>query len=180
MGLSRKIYNLEERKVEALRLLALGNSVVTVCSLIGVSGFAFYSWMKKDDRFKLSVDKVRNSSEKMLLRNGVGILASGHDEVTEETEWIDVDDEGRPIKRKRKVKHNPPNVIALKMLANKHDKDYNEKVYNDTSSISIRITQQDRSLSIEERLKLLESDASGVIECNDYKELEDLVDIDPP
>lgn len=173
-----RILNVEQKKSEALRLFALGNDVGKICDLIGVSYPTLQKWRNKDVRYGKIWKKVEEESERIIFKKGLKQLAMEHQEVTDEMEWLDLDDEGRTIKRKTKIRKLPPNPVALKMLANKYEKEYNDKVYNDNSSnINIRITQRDRSLSIEERLELLESDAKGSIDCNDYKYLEE---VDPP
>jgi len=168
------VFNVERKKSEFLRLFALGNNVTQCALLVGVSMPTYRRWLKKDFGFELSFNKIKEGKAHQLLNDSLESLASWHEEEVIETESISVDDEGRPQKVKRKITKKPPQVPALKMLANKYDKEYNEKVYNDRegTNINIRITQQDRSLSLEERLALLEKDASGVVECNDYRELD--------
>ena len=172
------VFNVEAKKSEFLRLFAAGNNISQCCLLIGISRTSWQRWFKADHNFASTFEKIKAGKANELLNDSVETLSSWHEEEVIETETTEmtVDDEGKPVavKTKRKKIRKPPSVPALKMLANKYDRTYNDKD-NAESNITIRITQRDRSLSIEERLKLLEEDAKGMIEDVEYKEI-----IDPP
>lgn len=164
-----KIVNVEEKKVEALRLISSGFNFGEVCKGLGISYSVFYKWRKLDHRFNSLVEGCRNERELIALDRGLAILAEGSEETILTEEYTELDEDGRPRVIKKRVRKIPPDIGALRMLANKHERVYNEK--GDASQIiNVRITQRDRSLSFEERIKLLEDDSKGIIEGEVVKE----------
>jgi len=150
--------------------------------MLGVSLSAIRYWMARDSIFKQQCDSMQTLAAQEVIGTGLQRLALGAVEVTNTEEWIDDSNPDRIIKMKQSTKHLPPSVMALTRLANRYaPNQYNDAVHED---ITIRITQRNRSLSIAERLLVLQSDTSSEakdikdiesIECN-YKELETPLD----
>ena len=131
------------------------------------------SWFKKDERLQKVLDKVKTEGMKELIENGFTRLATGYveEEVTEE--WMDtkvINGEEVPVKRVKKQKVKAPSEKALMALAAKYDKGQYKEVDSASTEINIRISQKDRSLTTEERLRLLESEKNSVVNA-EYREL---------
>ena len=151
---------------------------------INVSVSTLSNWRNNDPSFRLGIDRAKKASSLRAIGLGLNKLASGYDEITNKDEWIEENAEGDIIKRSRTVKQVAPNLAAIKTLANKYaPNEYGAD--SDSGNITIRITQKDRSLTLAERLLVLEGDKSldslDDIEVNakDIKHLEAL-DLDPP
>jgi len=71
---------------------------------------------------------------------------------------------GEETKAKRiiKTRRLPPDIKALRMLAYKYAKGEYEDSEKDALGLEIRITSQDRGLSLEERMELVRKDAEAI------------------
>ncbi len=151
---------------------------------VNVSASTISNWRCRDASFKAGIERAKKARALRVIGVGLDKLASGYDEITNRDEWIEENESGDIIKRSRTVKQVAPSLGAIKTLANKYaPNEYDSD--SDSGNLTIRITQKDRSLTLAERMQVLESDKSldslgdiGV-DANDIKQLEDLV-IDPP
>jgi hypothetical protein len=119
------------------------------------------------------MDRIRKAGTRDRIEGSLNKLASGfiQEEVTEKFYVVDeVTGEVKEVTRRRK--YYPPDSKAIDMLARKYcDGEFTEKKIEE-KNIHIRITQKNRALSLDERIKLLESDSKeGEIEA-EYREIE--------
>lgn len=161
-----------EIKGKVIDLIAQGLPLLTIQERVGVNRNTIYNWIAKDERFKKAIDKAKERYAKGQIENKLWQLANGYheEEVTEEFMGVKViNGEEVPCKYTKKVKVKAPSEKALMALASKYSpKEYSE---DNETTINVKITQRDRSLTTEERLKLLEDEGKETIELNDYKEL---------
>ena len=164
----------EKKKARFLRYVLEGHTVVDACRLSGFSEATYYRYRKVDSKFKQRVINALDIRGKETVTKGLHKLAIGAVQVEEKTETFTKDEAtGEYIKKSTKVTNLPPNVKALQLLASKHlPNEYND---NKDSNINITITQKDRALTIEDRLKILSKDAVEgediELDASDYKEL---------
>jgi len=141
--------------------------------LIEVHEGTLRQWFKRYPRFKESFDRIQKEHFEGFIEDKLYSLANGHDEVETIEEYHTekmIDGESVPVKVVNKVKKKAPDIKAIQSLANKYVPNTYKEV-DSASNINIKITQSHRSLTTEERLKLLESEGNEVIEVNDYKNL---------
>lgn len=161
-----------EIKGKVIDLIAQGLPLLTIQERVGVNRNTIYNWIAKDERFKKAIDKAKERYAKGQIENKLWQLANGYHEEEVVEEYMGeklVNGELRPCKYTKKVKVRAPSEKALMALASK----YSPKEYSgdNETTINVKITQRDRSLTTEERLKLLEDEGKETIELNDYKEL---------
>jgi hypothetical protein len=166
-------------KGRIVRLISEGLEEENALGIVGLHQATFKSWVAKDERFKRSVERAESFKYKTIIARSLEKLAKGTQMVDEVDEWIEECDERGRVKRKKTKREILPNVNAIQKLANKYcPEEYQDK---DSSNITIKITQKDRSLTTEERLRILESDKSIKtsddieINPNDIKHIEDLL-----
>lgn len=167
-------------------VLVNGSSVRTLSVNFSLSTQTIYSWLRQDARFKKGYDGAKDQYYKELIDTSLNRLALGVETIEETREFIEIDDTDseKVVKVRRTTKQGIPNINAITKLANRYTQgEYDND--SDTGNITIRITQKDRSLTIEERRKVLEEDKSLTIgtaievDANDIRELEG-VSIVPP
>jgi transposase-like protein len=161
------------RKALTIELIGQGLGVVEVARRLGIHRNTINYWLQKDSRFSKAIEKAKEQYAKETIEGNLWKLATGcHEEETSE-QWIGTKrlKDGRevPVTYSRKVKVRAPSEKALMALASKYAPKEYEKDHETT--INVKITQRDRSLTTEERIKLLESEGSEVVEVNDFREL---------
>ena len=182
-----RFINRQDREIlkqRYIRGIYEGLSSGELLALVNVSLSTLTNWKNNDPVFLKGIDRAKEARSKRIITSGLDMLASGYEEITEHEEWIEETNSGEMIKRKRTTKQVAPNIQAIMKLANK----YTTGDYCDASSggdITIRITQKDRSLTIEERLRILEGDKSlesledVTVDSKDIRYLESL-ELVPP
>lgn len=180
--MSRAIGPKEKLRMKALvvNLVGQGLPMSTIQERLGINRNTVANWAKKDGRFSKAIEKAKELYAKDKIEAKLWQLANGYHEEELTEEFIGtkvVDGEEVPCKYRRKVAVRAPSEKALMALASK----YAPKEYSKDKEVihNVRITQRDRSLTTEERLKLLESEGSEVIEVNDFKELA-IGEFEPP
>ncbi len=162
----------EELKTRILLAMRSGLSFCDAVNSVGVGLTTAEGWLKRDRFFKRGVKNLRERVAKEVIESGLMRLASGLELVELRESWSYEDDRGT-VSCSKVTKEQLPNVNAIKLLANKYaPNEYSENI----NEVSIKITQRDRSLSTEERLKLLGSKSLSKedIEAT-YKLIEDRV-----
>ena len=160
-----------------LKYILEGHTVANACYLVGINEATPYRWTVSDKEFKEKYYRARKIRAKKSISVGLNKLVEGATEVTERTETFTKNEEtGEYIKKSTTTKKLPPNVKAIQLLASK----YEPNVYkdNDTKEININISQRDRALSIEDRLRILNADAieGETIELDDSEYNSETVD----
>lgn len=179
MGKVRKAYRERERrsiKAEVIKLISEGHSLNSASDVLGVSNVTLYSWAKKDTLFQRAVDTAKEKGGRGLVESGLYKLARGADEVETTEQWVGkkvlMNGDEVPCTFSRKVKKKAPSEKALAMLAQRYAPEYVDN--EDHNKLTIKITQKDRTLTIEERLNLLKLDKEDAIEITDFKDLGEL------
>jgi len=151
---------------------------------LNISLSTLTNWKNKDDQFVKGIERAEKASSLRAISAGLNQLATGYDEVTNKEEWIEEREDGTMLKRSRTTKQVAPNLNAIAKLANKYAPNEYDNANNE-GNITIRITQKDRSLTIEERLRILEGDKSlesledVEVDASDIRHLESL-ELVPP
>ena len=170
--MNRKSRDAKKALVVQLRGQAL--SWESIASIVGVASNSILNWRRNDERFRKACEVATKGAVRGLVEHNLYELAKG----AKEEETIDkymvtrLDKNGNEqlVERTHRIKYKPPSEKALGMLAHKYAKGEYESNKDKEITHTIRITQQNRSLSIEERKELLANEGSEVIEV-DYKEL---------
>lgn len=179
---SKRSFNIRERRVimaELIRYLVEGFSVSEACRSLGLSTNTFYQWAVKDQLFKRAVDAAKERGGKALVEKSLHKLARGANEEELTEQWVGVkvvEGEEVPCSFSRKYKTKAPSEKAVALLAAKYAPEYTDK--GGTKELTIKITQKDRTLSMEERLNLLKSDKEDTIDVTDFKHLGELAGSD--
>lgn len=164
----------DDKMIQAIRLRAQGLSFVAIATCVGINSNTLHTWRRKYPHFDKSLTIVEERAAKDLVEHSILELAKGAKEEEHIEEWMEtrmIDGEEVPVKRVKKVKYKAPNEKAINMLAYRHDRGTYTNEDKVENNLTIKITQQNRSLSLEERKKLLEDEGKEVIEV-DYKELQ--------
>lgn len=158
-------FNLDMR-VKILGLLMSGYSLDEVCKHVGIHRHTLTKWQAQDKDFKRSIKEAVNHAMKSLVSDTLIELAKGVEKSEETIEYFDTikDKDGNEQKVKRTIKTRklPPDIKALRMLAYKYAKGEYVDEEADKLGLEIRITSQDRGLSIEERKALIAKDAEAI------------------
>jgi transcriptional regulator with XRE-family HTH domain len=156
-----------------LQELREGYSMSEAARRIGLAPQTLVNWRKHDVMFQRAVDYAYWETGRGIVEDNLYRLAQGAETEEITVESVDEDEQGRPVRTKRTVKKQPPSVKALSLLASKFCK--GEFTEGDDGTITIKITQKDRSLTMDERKAILNKDKeeSSDIEAIDYKDLED-------
>jgi len=150
--------NSSKNKARFLKYIIEGHTVERACRLVGIDQSTPYRWCYVSKEFKQKYDNAKAVKAKGYIEKGLDKLVSGAVEITEKTEVFTKDeDTGEYIKKSTTTKKLPPNIKALQLLASKYMP--NEYKDNDTKEINITISQKDRALTIEDRLRILNDDA---------------------
>lgn len=174
-----KIFNSEQKeamKHEIKRLYGTGLTYVDCCSVVGISPDTLLKWKREDPYYKKALDNVRDIMMRNRVENGINKLIEGGESKEEKIEYIEkrmINGEEVPCKVTRTIKKHMPDYKALMSAARKYAPELSEQK-DANIGVNIRITQRDRTLSMEERKKLLLED----VECNDFKVLDDLIELD--
>jgi len=159
-----KPFNVVDKEIvkeRYLHYIVEGNGVVAAAKLCGVHPQTIERWKKQDRYFNKAVENARSNTAKEAIEKGLAKLAAGADETTIKDEWVEdrlVDGETRQHRVSKVVKTTKPDLGAIRMLATKYAKGEYE---GDAGELTIRITQKDRTLTIEERRKLLSAEANN-------------------
>lgn len=138
-----------------------GRTDSEIAKALGVNYSTLQAWLKSDPKFKELVREQQREVARQDIAVGLRHLAQGfvQETIKEEKVVIEVDDMGNEITKKitTSKKTMPPDTKALAMLANKFAP--NEYSGEDQNTLNIRITGKNTSMSIEDRLALLNDDA---------------------
>lgn len=138
-----------------------GRTDSEIAKALGVNYSTLQTWLKSDPKFKELVREQQREVARQDIAVGLRHLAQGfvQETIKEEKVVIEVDDMGNEITKKitTSKKTMPPDTKALAMLANKFAP--NEYSGEDQNTLNIRITGKNTSMSIEDRLALLNDDA---------------------
>lgn len=167
--------NSAELKSKLLYFLVEGYSLDEIKASLAISHYTLRHFLK-DAKFKERYDRAFEEGMRNLIYKNLRQAASGQEVREVSKEYIKeemINGEPTAVKVKETVKQVPPDLKAISLLANKFE---NALVKSDTAhNVNVTISSRDRSLSISERIALLESEKSNVIEVDagDYKELLD-------
>lgn len=158
-------FNLDMR-VKILGLLCKGYTFDEVCDEVGIHRQTLTKWQYQDKDFKRAVKKAKDRAMKSLISDTIVELAKGVEKSEETIEYFDTikdkDGNEQKVKRTIKTRRLPPDIKALRMLAYKYAKGEYIDEEADKLGLEIRITSQDRGLSIEERKALIAKDAEAI------------------
>ena len=163
----------EDNKVKCIKLAAQGLSSKAIGQVVGISPVTIATWKRSDPLFAKAMDKVKSEAARDLVEHSLFELAKGAKEetITEKymvTEMVDGEEKSKEVTKT--IKYKAPSEKAIAMVAYKHDRGSYASEEKETNNLTIKITQQNRSLSVEERRALLVSEGTEAIEV-DYKEL---------
>ena len=155
----------DEDKIKCLKLAAQGLSQKAIAQVIGRNPSVIVAWKAKDPIFKKAYEKVKTDAARDLVEHSLFELAKGAKEETIQDKYMvkEVVD-GEEVVKERTVttKYKVPNEKAVAMVAYKHDRGSYVNEEAKDNNLTIKITQQNRSLSIEERRALLEQEGKEV------------------
>lgn len=160
-------------KIRAVLMAGKGFSNVEISADLGIQVGTLRSWLYKDKAFKSRFDRAKESWGKEFIEERLVTSANGGELVTTEDTFILEDENGNKRKRKVTKKRIPPDPRAIELLARKYAPDDYAKKEKVETELKVRITQQDRSLTFEERLAILErdKDEGSTVEVVDFKEV---------
>jgi transposase len=155
-----------DMRVKILSSFVDGYTALEVADRCGINKGTLERWARKHKQFGLAIKRAKNSAMKSLIADTLIELAKGVEKSEETIEYFDTikDKEGNEQKVKRTVRTRklPPDIKALRMLAYKYAKGEYIDEEADKLGLEIRITTQDRGLSIEERKALIAKDAEAI------------------
>lgn len=134
-----------------------------IAVMLGVTEATLHRWFKKFPKLKNDFEAVNKQVELSIVERGYRLLAMGT-AVTEETrEYFEdtLDAEGNKIgqvKITKKTKILPPDPKALAVIAKRVGSDY---IAEDSKDINItinKITEANKAISIEDKLKIIQAD----------------------
>lgn len=170
----RKLTVDNEEKGKFLQFLFEGYCEEEIKRLLNVKTWQIARW-KTDPKFRDRYNQALSEGIRNLIYKNLRLSASG--QVVEEVSREYVKEEiigGEPtaVKVKEVKRQIPPDVRALTKLASKFAAELNEEV---SPQLTIRITQKDRTLTLRERLAILEREKSDLIELSseNYREIEE-------
>lgn len=163
-------------KIRILELIPY-KSRKEIAASLGVSYWTLLKWIKSDTNFKKQCEVAKKEGARDIIKYGLFQRAMGVEETTVSKEYAEVeileDGTERLVKKKVTTKKLPPDVSALKLIANKYARgEYSDK---EEVKLSVSITAKHQAMSFEEKVKLLHADATegqDIIEA-DYKEIEE-------
>lgn len=161
MGANTKIKWDNELKRKILENALVETSLDKLAKSVGMSYTTLRLYLKKDPTYAKRVKNTLSYAAKEIIKAGLFSRALGSEEVTITKEFNDVeileDGSERLIRTKVSTRKIPPDVSALKLLANKYaEGDYSE---NSKVDVNVQITARNTALTFDERLKLLQDDA---------------------
>ena len=166
-----RVSKFEVLRATIFELCSKGYSFEEIVRLVGCHRLTLWKWLSKNPKFHQECKKANEDYHKGLFLRGVRILASEEEEIIEKEEFIEIrviNGEPREVKKTITRKRGKPSEKALQMLANKYFKgEYSD---NTEANVNIQITQNDRALSIEDRLKIIQKDSND-IEAVEYRNL---------
>lgn len=176
-----KISDKKKREIKAhiLQLRLQGYRLPDIAMQVGITLNTIYRWKHIDEVFNKALGNCAERYAQGFIESKLFELASGVEEIEETeryTKEILVNGEPVPCVYERKIRRKAPNAQALAALSNKYASGQYDKPDPNAqhSTLHIKITQRDRSLTTAERLKLLEAEGHEVVEVSDFKYL------DPP
>lgn len=163
-----------DMRVKILKGFVEGYTALELASRCGINVQTLERWIRTNKQFGLAVKRAKNSAMKSLISDTIVELARGVEKSEETIEYFDTikDKNGNEQKVKRTIKTRrlPPDIKALRMLAYKYAKGEYVDEEADKLGLEIRITSQDRGLSIEERKALIAKDAEAIEIIEDIEE----------
>jgi len=152
-------YKKLKKQALILKYIIEGCSVTEASALVGIDSSSVSRWAKLDAEFNKKYCLARSLHYKNLISNSLDKLAKGSKVIEEKTEVLTKNAEtGEYIKQTSTTKEVLPSVKALQMLASKYEPNTYKDI--DSKEVNITITQRDRALTIEERLKILSNDSN--------------------
>jgi len=162
-----------EEKAKFLQLLTEGYCESEVRRVLNVKTWQVNRW-KSDPKFKDRYNQALSEGMRDLIYKNLRLSASGQTVEEVSKEYIKeemINGEPTAVKVKEVKRQIPVNVQALTKLASKFASELNEEV---SPQLTIRITQKDRTLTLTERLAILEREKGQVIDLSseNYREIE--------
>jgi IS30 family transposase len=170
MGIITK-YSFEVRS-RVLELAYKGYTTNEIVDLIGVSRNTFERWLKKDERFKKALVKIRAKMTRSVIETSLGKLAQGVEVREVIDEYYTENSSGEKVKRIVKTKQLPPNEKAIQILAQKYDAKFANNSNNlESNKNRIDININTSGMNLRELQENTKSSPLGAIEV-DYTEIE--------
>jgi len=143
-----------EIRNRVLEMTAQGMYDYQISLALGFHRFIVRSWRTRFKDLAKAQNKIRKELALCTIEEGLHKRAQGFVQIEEKVEIQEDDD----TKRTTTSKYFPPDVGAMKMLANKYaDGEFVDKK-EEKVEIEVKITQKDRALTLEERKEILERD----------------------
>ena len=143
-----------------IQLYSEGHSLKSISKLLDVPYYRLTKWRATVPNLMKQMDEARSEFMVGLIEESASSLAKGYEEVEEVRKYSKeelIDGEICSVEKTIKTSKRKPDLASIKLLANK----YAKNVYNDTvqSVTEHRITNRTTSMSIEEKLALIQSDS---------------------
>jgi uncharacterized protein YjcR len=113
-------YN-ERLRVELVRLYSMGYNWGTIAKMLGVNPATIYRWKKNDPKLVELAIRARDEEYSEAILVGAMKLAKGAESKEVKKEFIEIDDNGNPIKITETIKVQAPDLKAHELLARKFE-----------------------------------------------------------
>lgn len=126
-----------------------GLDKMEIADCVGVTYHTLCKWLKMYPKLAEQCHGAKLSGGKKLVEYGLFKLARGSESITEEASWVEIDNQGRTIKKSRTVSKSRPDLKAIQTLAKKYAKEYSE-IQEENGNLNININ----TLSMREVMEL--------------------------
>ena len=150
---------------EAVRLYAKGYNMTEIARFLGLHNNTLSIWKSRNKLFAKALKDCRKHYARGVVEKGLYKLAEGVTTTEEREEFYterEIDGELVKCKVNRVVKNNAPDIKALHTIAKCYVPELSGNDDGNGSQVTIRITQRDRTLSVKDRMKVLDAECREI------------------